>query len=96
MTHLHDYAINARVRRVLARHWIDPGSFEVGTTDGVVVMKGRPSFAMEGEEFRDPLRCARMLQRLKSEVAAIPGVNDVVVDLHGGEGAEDACGEKNP
>jgi hypothetical protein len=77
-----DYVINARVRRVLARHWIEPSNLEVGTTDGVVVLKGRLALELEdGACLTDPLRCARVLRRLKADVAAIPGVHEVVMEL---------------
>ena len=78
-----DYAIHARVRQLLARHWVCPDRLLVGTTEGVVVLKG--DLAVEaggGVRLDDPLQRARFLQRLRSEVAAIPGVEGVVLDLN--------------
>ena len=84
-----DVVINARARRVLARHWVAPEGLEVGTTDGVVVVKGRLVLEPEGGAgLGDLLRRARLLQGLRSELAGIAGVRQVLIDVDGGQGVE--------
>jgi hypothetical protein len=83
-----DFAINARVRQTLARRWIQHQSLEVGTTDGVVLVKGR--LVMEPGGLEDPQEGfprERFVRRLKTELAAIPGVVDVVVEFHRSDGS---------
>jgi len=85
-----DYAIQARVRQLLARHWVRAEGLVVGTTEGVVVLKG--PLAVEpggGTRLDDPLQRARFLQRLRTEVAAIPGVREVVLEMGSDLGTED-------
>ncbi|MFH1143088.1 MAG: hypothetical protein V1774_00920 [Candidatus Eisenbacteria bacterium] len=84
-----DYAINARVRQVLARHWIHPESLQVGTAEGIVVLKG--PLVVEpggGVNLDDTVHRARLVQRLRSEVEGIPGVRQVVFQLDSGQGVE--------
>jgi hypothetical protein len=78
-----DYAINAQVRRVLSRRWIRQQSLDVGTTDGVVLVRGRLEVEPGGPEVvdRDGLEW-----RVRRELARIPGVVDVVVEFHRPEG----------
>lgn len=77
-----DFAINARVRQVLARRWVIPHGLDVGTTDGVVLMKGRVEREPGGpvgtgaEDARE-----RFLRRLRSEIKAIPGVVEVIMEI---------------
>ncbi len=76
-----DYAINARVRQVLRRRWVRGDGLEIGTTDGVVLLRGplelEPVSCREDE---DSLDRERFLWRLRSELKAIPGVVDVVME----------------
>ncbi len=85
-----DFAVNARVRQLLARHWVRQERLEVGTTDGVVLLKGclelEPGGAISLEDERSR---QRFVQRLRGDIAAIPGVADLVMELHRAEG--EAC-----
>ncbi|MCK4414093.1 MAG: hypothetical protein KAY32_11160 [Candidatus Eisenbacteria sp.] len=77
-----DYAIHARVHQLLQRHWIRSERLAVTTADGVVVLSG--ALAVEpggGVDLKDATRCTRFLYRLRADVAAIPGVQDVVLNL---------------
>jgi hypothetical protein len=81
-----DFAINAKVRQLLARRWVRTEGLEVGTTDGVVVIKG----PLEREPgsltmASDPDARDRFVWRLKSELRAIPGVTEVVLEVHSTE-----------
>lgn len=82
-----DFAINAQVRRVLTRRWVRTDGLEVGTTDGVVLIKGSldrepGSLTMSAEpDARD-----RFVRKLRGELMAIPGVTQVVLEFHPAEG----------
>jgi hypothetical protein len=75
-----DFAINARVRQVLTRRWVRRDQLEIGTTDGVVVLKGQIEREPAAVETEDPGAQERFLWRLRAELKAIPGVVDVVMD----------------
>lgn len=77
-----DYAINARVRQVLSRRWVKLQDLEVGTTDGVVVLKGKLERELDGARgSMDREAYERFLWRLRSELKAIPGVTDVAMEV---------------
>jgi hypothetical protein len=78
-----DFAINARARRAIARRWIRCDHLDVGTTDGVVLVKGRLELEPGGPELVDR---ERLIRGLRSDLTAIPGVVDVVMEFHRGEG----------
>jgi hypothetical protein len=78
-----DFAINARVRRTLGRRWIRPQRLDVGTTDGVVFVKG-PLEVEPG--FREPFDRERLIRQLRSDLQAIPGVVDVVLEFRTTQG----------
>ena len=81
-----DFAISARVRRVLTRRWVRAESLEIGVTEGVVLLKG--FLAVEpggGANLDDDAARARFLRRLRHDFLGIPGVVDVVMDLHRSE-----------
>jgi hypothetical protein len=78
-----DFAINARVRRTLGRRWIRPQRLDVGTTDGVVFVKG-PLEVEPG--FREPFDRERLIRQLRSDLQAIPGVVDVVLEFRATQG----------
>ena len=81
-----DFEINARVRQVLARRWVVQHELEIGTTDGVVVLKGRLAREPGGPAAADcPEARETFLRRLRSELKGIPGVVDVVMELHDAE-----------
>lgn len=81
-----DFAINARVRQVLTRRWVRTDGLEVGTTAGVVLIKGRierepGGLALGGDGDAGD----RFVRRLRSEIKAIPGVTDVVMEIPSAE-----------
>ena len=77
-----DFAINAKVRHLLARRWVRNDGLEIGTTNGVVFLRGllcrEPGGPLEEET---PLARERFLWRLRTELLAIPGVVEVVMDV---------------
>lgn len=78
-----DFAINARVRQVLTRRWVRTDGLDVGTTDGVVLIRGRLEREPGGLTLSsDPDAGERFARRLKSEIKAIPGVTDVLMEIH--------------
>jgi hypothetical protein len=77
-----DFAINAKVRHVLARRWVRKDGLEVGTTDGVVFLRGNLDREPGGPpEEENPMARERFLWRLRNELLAIPGVMEVVMDV---------------
>ncbi len=93
-----DSKIQAKVRILLARRWVDLGSVTVGTTNGVVYLGGRlqatggpgPSGATSDPPGHDAWR-----QRIRREIAAIPEVRDVVFRLHDTDLPEGPCRERS-
>ncbi len=82
-----DFTIHARVRQVLTRRWVRTDGLEVGTTDGVVVIKG--SLDREPGGFTvgsDPAVRERFIKSLTRELKGIPGVTEVVLELRPSEG----------
>jgi hypothetical protein len=77
-----DFAINAQVRRALARRWIRSECLDIGTTDGVVLVKGRLELEPGGSQ---PVDRERLIRRLRTDLTAIPGVMDIVMEFHRGE-----------
>jgi hypothetical protein len=81
-----DFAINGKVRQILARRWIRPEPLEIGVTDGVVLIAGYLDLEPGGvKDAAQPETRARLIKRLRSEIGALPGVVDVVIDLHQSE-----------
>ena len=77
-----DFAIHARVRRALARRWVRADRLEIGTTEGVVLLKGR--LETEPGDRADSAgneAWGRFVQDLSRELRAIPGVVDVVLEI---------------
>lgn len=79
-----DYRINAHVRSVLVRRWIDTSRMDFGTSNGVVYVKGmlrqiygrRPS---ETVERADDL--LGVVHRVERDIRSIQGVRDVIFRL---------------
>jgi hypothetical protein len=79
-----DYRINAFVRSVLVRRWIDTSRMDFGTSNGVVYLKGmfRQIYrrkTSEEEECDDDL--LMVVHRLEKDIRCIQGVRDVVFRL---------------
>ena len=79
-----DYRINAYVRSVLVRRWIDTSMVDFGTSNGVVYLKGmfRQVYrrkTAEGVEGVDDL--LGIVHRVEKDIRFIPGVKDVVFRL---------------
>ena len=79
-----DYRINAFVRSVLVRRWIDTSRVDFGTSNGVVYLKGmfrqiyRRKSSEEAEGVDDLLT---VIHRLEKDIRSIQGVKDVVFRL---------------
>lgn len=83
-----DYSINARVMQVLARRWVSLSGIEVGTTGGVVLIKGTLEREPGGWEANDDLARERFVHGLRSAIRGIPGVVEVVMELNEQENTE--------
>jgi hypothetical protein len=79
-----DLRIQARVRILLARKWVDLRSLTVGTTNGVVYLGGRLRLTGRGrsEAGEGAAGDKAWLSRLRQEIGAIPEVDDVVFQFH--------------
>lgn len=73
-----DFQINARVRSVLARHWIDTQRVRIGSFRGTVRLSGELRLICErtGRNFD-----GMQLELVVSEIRAIRGVARVHLDL---------------
>lgn len=84
-----DSKIQARVRILLARRWVDLRSITIGTTNGVVYIGGelRPAGGpgLDATGTAAPARDV-WCRRIQREIEAIPDVRDVVFRF-GGAGA---------
>lgn len=85
-----DYAIAARVRRTLARLWIRTDTLEIGTTEGVVLLKGRLEFASRAG-VRSGEGWEHTQSRLGVALRTIPGVVDIVLQLRPPDTSETPC-----
>jgi hypothetical protein len=79
-----DSKIQAKVRILMARRWVDLRSVTIGTTNGVVYVGGALRAAEGpggGATALDPVRRDAWRDRIRREIAAIPDVRDVVFQL---------------
>jgi hypothetical protein len=78
-----DFRINATVRTLLVRLWIDLTQLDHGTMNGVVYLRGRLRKEMIREDSRNPSEeSARLLMmRLERQIKGVRGVRDVVATL---------------
>ncbi len=80
-----DYRLNAQVRTVLVRRWIDLSKVEYGVTNGVVYVRGSlRSYMTAREQGDERLRReeeATVAGRLERILRQLPGVRDVVFQL---------------
>jgi hypothetical protein len=77
-----DYRINAFVRTVLVRRWIDTSRVDFGTSNGVVYLRGilRQTYGRKHlEESQQEIdNLLSLIRKLEREIRTIPGVRDVV------------------
>ena len=88
-----DSKIQAKVRILLARRWVDLRSVTIGTTNGVVYIGGElRTESGPGLDAPDAAPAARdaWCRRIQREIEAIPEVRDVVFRL-GEPGTGESC-----
>jgi hypothetical protein len=93
-----DSRIQARVRILLARRWVDLRSVTIGTTNGVVYIGGSLQAAGgSGAEAPGSLpgRSAAWANRIRKEISELPEVRDVIFELQNAEAVGDTCQEKS-
>ena len=76
-----DFRINASVMTVLTRRWVDTARLDVGTTNGVVYIRG----AVPPQAPNAPATTAgsALLGDIEREIRSLPGVRDVVFGVNG-------------
>jgi hypothetical protein len=80
---VHDYRINAEVRRLLTSRWVDVSRLQIGTTNGVVYLMGHLDSVI-GDPERDEIaseRPMRLAMLVEKELRRMPMVRDVVFKL---------------
>ncbi len=89
-----DSKIQAKVRILLARRWVDLRAVTIGTTNGVVYLggdlrnAGGPGADLPGLL---PGRSSAWLDRIRKEIASIPDVRDVVFTADEAAGGSEQC-----
>jgi hypothetical protein len=82
-----DYRLNAQVRAVLVRRWLDLSKVEYGVTNGVVYLRGslQPYIVDRVEKDERHLREeeAVVAGKLERVLRQLPGVRDVIFKLDG-------------
>jgi len=81
-----DFRINASVRTLLIRQWIDTTQLDHGTMNGIVYLRGSLRREMtrqrEGRVEESPEESLRLLvTRLERQIRGVRGVRDVVCNL---------------
>jgi hypothetical protein len=79
-----DYRINAYVRSVFVRRWIDTTRIDFGTSNGVVYVRGllRQTYGKRQLDRIDEVdELLGLVRRLEREIKGIPGVRDTVFKL---------------
>jgi hypothetical protein len=96
MQKLIDSRIQAQVRILLARRWVDLRGVTIGTTNGVVYIGGalHRTGASPGKEDGAEPAGDTWLRRIHREIAAIPEVRDVVFETEGRRTTEDPWREQ--
>jgi hypothetical protein len=77
-----DYKLNAFVRSVLVRRWIDTSGIGFGTSNGVVYVKGALRRIYGTKRFEDAAEeddLVSLIRRIEREIRSIQGVRDVVL-----------------
>lgn len=89
-----DSRIQARVRILLARRWVDLRTVTIGTTNGVVYIggalraSGGPTMDAPGPP---PVAHEAWCERIRREIAALPDVRDVVFRLQDSKPTGGTC-----
>ncbi|KPJ59182.1 MAG: hypothetical protein AMJ46_12155 [Latescibacteria bacterium DG_63] len=81
---IEDYRINAFVRSVLVKRWIDTSRVDFGTSNGVVYLRGllRQTYGKRQlHQFDEVDELLGLVKRLEREIRSIPGVRDTVFKL---------------
>ncbi|UCF79747.1 MAG: hypothetical protein JSW03_05775 [Candidatus Eiseniibacteriota bacterium] len=81
---IEDYRINAFVRSVLVRRWIDTSRVDFGTSNGVVYVRGllRQTYGKRQLERIDEVdELLGLVKRIEKDIRSIPGVRDTVFKL---------------
>lgn len=79
-----DFRINAAVRTLLIRFWIDTSMLDHGTINGIVYLRGslrRELIREDPHEIGATESLRLLVQRLERHVRSIRGVRDVVCNL---------------
>ena len=77
-----DFRINAAVRNLLVRFWIDTSKLDHGATNGVVYLRGRLTRELiRDSRETDEESLSFLARRLERELKTIKGVRDVVYNL---------------
>jgi hypothetical protein len=77
-----DFRINAVVRTILVRFWIDTSKLDHGAINGVIYLRGRLIKEIVRENDQDSEESILFLaRRLERELKNIRGVRDVVYNL---------------
>lgn len=82
-----DSTIQAKVRILLSRKWVDLAPLSIGTTNGVVYVGGTLRLLGGRGDGEDPAWPLTYASRLEQEIRALPDVQDVVWRLTNGEKA---------
>ena len=80
-----DFVIQSDIRRILIRTNINYSRMDFGTVKGVVYIRGifQLSFSpKQGEEEKMKTMTTNTLYSLEKKVRSIPGVSDVIFQLH--------------
>jgi len=80
-----DFVIQSDIRRILIRTNINYSRMDFGTVKGVVYIRGIFQISLpskEGEEEKMKNMTINTLHSLEKKVRAIPGVSDVIFQLH--------------
>jgi hypothetical protein len=73
-----DSKIQAQVRILLTRRWVDLRTVTIGTTNGVVYIGGTLKRSAPPSDSGGPANDDGWVRRIRGEISAIPEVRDVV------------------
>ena len=79
-----DYRVNASVRSVLVKHWVDTSKIDYGTVNGVVYLRGILRRAYGRERLMDECIdnfALTLVRVVEEDIRRIPGVRHVMFKL---------------